>query len=188
MRVVILAVLVALAGGAVGEDKATAYKERAERQRLVAVAGARAQVVQLQKELDAVRFAKVGGTSKRDFPTSAARDAAVKAKLTELVAARGEVESLEKSKGSYVPALGELEIGAVGTIGRVKVIQVVDDQNMIVHYFGQSLWVTTPTAGVVDGAIRSVPGPFEVAGTKRYTTAGGSSNTIFHARPFAAPK
>lgn len=78
-----------------------------------------------------------------------------------------------------------LSVGAIGTIdGPVKVFQVVDDQNVMIHYHNLLLWlhgVSTITA-VDDGWTTIIPALI-ITGIKSYTTVMGARKTVYSAEP-----
>ena len=80
----------------------------------------------------------------------------------------------------------DLEIGEVGILCydgqnpvRGKVIQVVDAQNAIIMWSSRMHWVKMPTAGLVDDQMVEMRWPVHVKGTKQYTSALGTTNTVY---------
>ena len=60
----------------------------------------------------------------------------------------------------------------------VRVLQVVDDRNMLVEFGDDLIWVETPTGGYVDGKRYTLSGIGEGLGARRYTTAIGTTRTV----------
>lgn len=79
-------------------------------------------------------------------------------------------------------------VGLEGTFGEsVKVLTVVDKENMICR-LGEDFWVSGySTAGMVDGRNYELSGKFKVVSTKRYKTALSGSRTIFLIEPVKEP-
>ena len=85
---------------------------------------------------------------------------------------------------------GPPKVGEKGKLweGRFKVIQIVDENNVIgeIEYFrsrdvpGQeTVWITRPTDGLIDGRRYIIQNEFEAIGTKSYTALTGK-RTILH--------
>lgn len=72
----------------------------------------------------------------------------------------------------------------------VKIQQVIDADNMMVTSTTvgrERLWLTMPTAGLVDGKSLTLDKTMEVTGTRQYTTVAGGSKTVFVLVPFEFP-
>jgi hypothetical protein len=79
-----------------------------------------------------------------------------------------------------------LEVGGVGKLSGVEVLQVVDDDEMMVEYAETRLWLEgISTEGIADGVAGDLPGVYLITGTKRYETAIGGLKTVFVAKRFA---
>lgn len=60
------------------------------------------------------------------------------------------------------------------------VLQVIDDDNLLVNFFGKPWWLEMPTKGIADDTRIDLSGKiFSFAGTKRYESALGTK-TVFH--------
>lgn len=97
-----------------------------------------------------------------------------------------------ESDPEALPALLYAGVALVdGTIGRgpdrMKVVQVIDEENMIIsfHYIENLLWLQgVPTKHLVDGSDSLYPKPMAFAGTKRYATVSGGTNTVYVLKRF----
>jgi len=133
-------------------------------------------------------------------------EAAERARQLQRGEAHGHVVLRSTEKGTPIgrlirPTAGRDEIGA--TFQYLRVLQVIDDENALVDRVysrtvydtrvmnGQvvrtnprhdtstrTIWLQHPTEGWVDDQVLRPEGYFTVVGTKRYTTAAGSSNTV----------
>ena len=60
-----------------------------------------------------------------------------------------------------------------------SVLQVIDGENILVNWLGNSIWITKySTAGLVDDKTLEPKGVFKYLGTKTYQTAIGGSRTV----------
>ena len=65
---------------------------------------------------------------------------------------------------------------------------MVDATSLIVEYRERFLWITKlPTRGIVDEAMISLEGTWKITSTKRYSSVGGATKTVFLAEPSAEP-
>lgn len=98
-----------------------------------------------------------------------------------LESAKRELKALESLPVSLeIP----LTTFAVDNFGKcpytAKIIQILDDQNMLVEIQDKTIMARGfPTKGLVDGQTISFATLVAVTGTTRYSTAIGSSNTVF---------
>lgn len=86
--------------------------------------------------------------------------------------------------------LGVLEVGDIGFVSDVNVVQVISESSMLAK-IGKSeiLWFSgVKTAGMVDGHTAKVGSFIEVTGTRRYVNAIGTSRTVFDLRPIDLSK
>lgn len=123
-----------------------------------------------------------------------------------IVNARAELES----GNSLAPVLvisNEMRIGDFGKLQPVtlqesgiishsyEIAQIIDESNMLVaidnlnlysRYKEQEsrlIWLKSSTKGVVDGTRIKLDGVYQITGTKQYTTAIGSSKTVYVIEP-----
>jgi len=119
-------------------------------------------------------------------------------KETQINRLEGEIARLERvllavrtAGPAWIPTLPHPP--KVGRFGEwpfdVEVIQVIDKDNMIGDWAGESVWMRTSTAGIVDGrTYRSKGKAWKISGTKTYTTAIGGSKTVLFAERVPIPK
>jgi hypothetical protein len=83
------------------------------------------------------------------------------------------------------PLIDKLAVGAAGRLDEIRVQQIVGGSEMICRLAGgATVWIDgLSTEGKVDGASYASPYVFRVTGTKTYTTALGTSKTIFLLKP-----
>jgi hypothetical protein len=62
---------------------------------------------------------------------------------------------------------------------KAKIIQIVNDNEMLMEIFGQTFWVKLPTEGLVDDKQIILNGLFVVICTKKYSTSMGGSKTVY---------
>jgi hypothetical protein len=85
--------------------------------------------------------------------------------------------------GIYAMPL-RLELGRIGTIGEVRVMQVMGEGAMRVKYGDRSFILReVETTGVVDDAVISPDGFFLVSGTEQFMTVMGATATEFTVKP-----
>jgi hypothetical protein len=102
---------------------------------------------------------------------------------SQLQADQQELDSLRISRGNFTPSLTESIAGkttpsAFGTLGDVRVNQVIDENDVLVSAGDADYWLADlPTAGLVDGQTLSV-NLVVIDGTKSYTTVMGASRTV----------
>jgi hypothetical protein len=116
------------------------------------------------------------------------------------------------ARKGFFPEERALEMGDKGKLRAVRIIQVIDDENVLVERVWiihgrravslsggdqvieptikevpELLWVEVPTKGMVDGKYGAILSdiPLEVIGTKRYDTSQGGTKTVLHLRPRA---
>lgn len=133
----------------------------------------------------------------------------------ELIGAKREAAAIAKRRlADAKPALPwlyaeRIAAGQVGLLRRVlpsvaadeaeswtfDILQIIDANALTVRCWDQIakrsivLWIEAPTAGLVDGGRLDTQALLvEVAGTKRYETALGATNTVFLLRPFRREK
>jgi hypothetical protein len=158
------------------------------------------------KELNAGRGVggpggRKGGQSMKGEPKRF-RDLAIKDQKKEIADLKEKLKNAENEHNAAIakivfekPHLGrttgrgidtsKIKVGDMGVfVGKVKVIQVIDDSNAIMQWDGKSFWVETPTSGFVDGQDYESPANSfnHVAGTKKYKSVAGSQRTIFHVK------
>jgi hypothetical protein len=132
-----------------------------------------------------------------------------------------EIESLQMELGNLrkqdyiIPTLesGDLKVGSIGRLTviegwrvntfkywplyeplEVKVLQVVDKENMLVQLVNYMIdkgkevyWVQRDTNGIVDDQKITLDQVYEVTGTTTYQTAFGGSKTVFQLAPYQLP-
>jgi hypothetical protein len=105
--------------------------------------------------------------------------------------AKNRITLLESLKGRFLPPIEPLEVGSVGMLSEdLKVFQVIDKNNVIVqHGDAQMIWVAgVDTTRLTDGSPLEISQPVKVIGTKQYSTALGSTNTVFLAKLIDFPE
>lgn len=132
----------------------------------------------------------------------------------EVAEVRKRIKELEKGSSLFIPNIEmPIKAGAIGRLNdeRAKVIQVIDDKNMIVRIlftvqgvklvgaqggvggaavpdfktYEKLFWAKGfDTAGLADDSLFSLDGVLEVSGTKMYETVGGGTETLFILEPF----
>lgn len=152
-----------------------------------------AQVDQRRKE----KFEKVvSGRLVMTFVSKEQKAETVKKLEDAIEAAKQKLES-----NPWVPPLLSPGSPKIGQIGRLyqyapyheeheshstfEVVQVVDGSNCLITFGraidGNRAWLTTPTAGMVDGKSYSFQNDiFECVGTKQYSTVIGAPKTVHH--------
>jgi hypothetical protein len=161
--------------GADQDEMRARYNEQVAKDRSAMVAAVEKELARLRKEI-----------------RSAPRE--------ERAAIRANITLNEKNLASYsdpkrqpVPWLNmtRLQEGRIGEIPEdvVNVVQVADEGELLCKVIGRQrdvyFWISEyPTRGIVDDQTIKPKGLFEVLGTKRYSTATGSTNTVWHLRPF----
>jgi hypothetical protein len=101
-------------------------------------------------------------------------------------------------EAQHIPELPRERAPVVGDVGslyghRCKIIQVVDDSSAVarIEWYSQAgrpanaaaimyetVWLTGPTAGMVDDRMYETRQVYEVVGTKRYNTATGQRTVL----------
>jgi hypothetical protein len=102
----------------------------------------------------------------------------------------------ELKKGDTLPVLRiPLDKAGVGDIGfftngnpnepaTVAVFQVLDENSLLCKHRGRVFWLETPTEKLIDDSLLYLNDVLEVAGTQRYDTAAGGTNTVFRLERF----
>lgn len=118
------------------------------------------------------------------FKSAKARRKFVDQTMDEIKAVQAQVQDMQNPAKLLVPLLSvEPHVESAGVFqDAVKVLQVIDDDEMIVTYHGIDIWVkNTPTKGLVDDVSIEVEEPIFIDGTKSYQAASGAQRTIFTA-------
>ena len=88
-----------------------------------------------------------------------------------------------------IGAIGRISASMFGRQPIHKVTQVIDGQNMLIKSTGWArpwldFWVKgVLTKDIVDGETLTIPGVFEITGTRTYETVLGGSKTVFVLEP-----
>jgi hypothetical protein len=102
----------------------------------------------------------------------------------------------ELKNGETLPVLRiPLDKAGVGDIGfftngnpnepaTVGVFQVLDETSVLCKHRGRIFWLETPTEKLVDDSLLHLNDVLEVAGTQRYDTVAGGTNTVFRLERF----
>jgi hypothetical protein len=105
-------------------------------------------------------------------------------------------------RDEFNPSIDEVAIGMFGAIGHAKVLQVINDSEMLIQ-IGRiprvddprfeggkrldgikwtTLWIDTATTGIADNSEIKLSDCYYCYGTKTYTTASHASRTVFALR------
>jgi len=140
--------------------------------------------------------------SRNAFASRNAKASACRKLRKAIEQATDDLKSAAKNDGSDGRYVRHLRLSTVGDIGKIstifRVLQVIDEKNTIVKYEAynihgerdyardSSYWVDGQLGqSFADGDKVHLDGIWEVSGTKTYTTAIGSSNTIYVLSPVA---
>lgn len=95
-------------------------------------------------------------------------------------------EFLDGGIEQYLPVLDldNLAPGDIGQPGRIYVLQVVDETNMICKFNQTTYWISgVSTRGFTDQETYRLADVLVVAGTRQYQTAIGGSKTVVVLKP-----
>lgn len=134
------------------------------------------------------RRGKITGTNTKSRAGLTFQDKEAKQKATEAAAATVAqlTDRLKEKPIIDLPLLGEnLRVGNVGRVFFIHLRQIVDAENALCDLGETLVWVSLPTAGLVDDSNLNVERYWwEATGTTTYQTVGGASKTIYTLRPF----
>ena len=113
---------------------------------------------------------------------------AIRALQAELAKAEARLARL-REPWTFIPGLPHPpKVGDMGEVSFVRVLQIVDADEMRVTYYGHDLWLRgIDTKNLVDEVGLKPTGIFEVIGTKAYTTVLGSMSTVLLVEPVPIP-
>lgn len=136
------------------------------------------------------------------FNSKAAKEEMIARDEAALKSLSDELKELKESK--YVIPKLDADSIAVGNMGlliypqnvvnragkpcEATIEQIIDGETALIKAYGQLFWLQIKTSGMVDGKAIVLDFPVDVTGTKKYATAGGSSNTVFILKRFDVPK
>lgn len=102
------------------------------------------------------------------------------------IAKRREISALETTDTLWPASLKARSIGSMGHMSDVEIIQIQDDGNSLIRYndSDELLWLKGVSMdGLVNGKKVILEGVYEITSTTKYTTAIGSSNTVYIIEP-----
>lgn len=80
-------------------------------------------------------------------------------------------------------------VGDIGRLSGAKIVQIIDDGNLIVTWGKEPVWITgMKTEGLTDSDSVGTSYLMIANGTKRYTTVLGAEKTVLHLEAFSESK
>lgn len=85
-------------------------------------------------------------------------------------------------RGSYLPMLGDFNVGGMGRLWPFTILQVADKNNMLIRPTNNPdmpMWIENySTEGMMDGKEVTTDQAFEIVGTKQYKTLTGQKTVL----------